>query len=238
MHWSAIEFEHTVKSMNSTLSSPTVSAVLQRMSLAESDNDPEAMASAGTATSVSYPIDITAAERAELFKDVYMSVSSDGGRLLYLLARATGARTVVEYGTSFGVSTIHLASAVRDNGGGLVIATELQADKAAAAQRNFIDAGVDDLIDLRVGDALTTLSEVPDAVDLVLLDGWPELALSVLRLVEPHLRQGALIVVDDVDLDFGSDVHGPLLAYLADNANGYLSIKLPIGDGLQACVRL
>jgi predicted O-methyltransferase YrrM len=224
--------------MNSTLSSPTVSAVLQRMSLAESGNDPEALASAGTATSVSYPIDITAAERAELFKDVYMSVSSDGGRLLYLLARATGARNVVEYGTSFGVSTIHLASAVRDNGGGLVIATELQADKAAAAQRNFADAGVDDLIDLRVGDALTTLSEVPDAVDLVLLDGWPELALPVLRLVEPHLRPGALIVVDDVDLDFGSDVHGALLAYLADSAGGYLSIKLPIGDGLQACVRL
>jgi predicted O-methyltransferase YrrM len=224
--------------MNSTLSSPTVSAVLQRMSLAESGNDPEALASAGTATSVSYPIDITAAERAELFKDVYMSVSSDGGRLLYLLARATGARNVVEYGTSFGVSTIHLASAVRDNGGGLVIATELQADKAAAAQRNFVDAAVDDLIDLRVGDALTTLSEVPDAVDLVLLDGWPELALPVLRLVEPHLRPGALIVVDDVDLDFGSDVHGALLAYLADSAGGYLSIKLPIGDGLQACVRL
>jgi predicted O-methyltransferase YrrM len=224
--------------MNSTLSSPTVSAVLQRMSLAESGNDPEALASAGTATSVSYPIDITAAERAELFKDVYMSVSSDGGRLLYLLARATGARNVVEYGTSFGVSTIHLASAVRDNGGGLVIATELQADKAAAAQRNFADAGVDDLIDLRVGDALTTLSEVPDAVDLVLLDGWPELALPVLRLVEPHLRAGALIVVDDVDLDFGSDVHGALLAYLADSAGGYLSIKLPIGDGIEACVRL
>jgi predicted O-methyltransferase YrrM len=224
--------------MNSTLSSPTVSAVLQRMSLAESGNDPEALASAGTATSVSYPIDITAAERAELFKDVYMSVSSDGGRLLYLLARATGARNVVEYGTSFGVSTIHLASAVRDNGGGLVIATELQADKAAAAQRNFVDAGVDDLIDLRVGDALTTLSEVPDAVDLVLLDGWPELALPVLRLVEPHLRPGALIVVDDVDLDFGSDVHGTLLAYLADSANGFLSIKLPIGDGIEVCVRL
>jgi predicted O-methyltransferase YrrM len=224
--------------MNSTLSSPTVSAVLQRMSLAESGNDPEAFATAGTATSVSYPIDITAAERAELFKDVYMSVSSDGGRLLYLLARATGARNVVEYGTSFGVSTIHLASAVRDNGGGLVIATELQADKAAAAQRNFVDAGVDDLIDLRVGDALTTLSEVPDAVDLVLLDGWPELALPVLRLVEPHLRPGALIVVDDVDLDFGSDVHGALLAYLADSVNGYLSIKLPIGDGIEACVRL
>lgn len=93
---------------------------------------------------------------------------------------------------------------ISNGGGGLVIATELQADKAAAAQRNFVDAGVDDLIDLRVGDALTTLREVPDAVDL----------------------------------DFGSDVHGPLLAHLGDRAGGYLSIKLPIGDGIEACVRL
>lgn len=238
MHWRASQFEHTVKSVNSTLSSPAVSAVLQRLSLAESGNDAEAFAVAGTATSVSYPIDIGAAERAELFKNVYMSVSSDGGRLLYLLARAIGARTVVEYGTSFGVSTIHLASAVRDNGGGLVIGTELQADKAAAAQRNFVESGVDDLIDLRVGDALTTLRDVPGAIDLVLLDGWPELALPVLRLLEPRLRPGALVLVDDVDLDFGSDVHGPLASYLADSANGYLSMTLPIGDGIEACVRL
>lgn len=127
---------------------------------------------------------------------------------------------------------------MRDNGGGLVIGTEMQTDKVAAAQRNFDDAGVADLIDLRVGDALTTLAEVPGPVDLVLLDGWPDLALPVLRLLEPNLRPGALILVDDVEMDFGKDVHGALLSYLGDDANGYLSMKLPIGDVIQACVRL
>jgi predicted O-methyltransferase YrrM len=224
--------------MNSTLNSPAVSTVLQRLLDAETQNDPEAFAAAGVSTPTGYPIELDAAERAELFKDVYMPVSPDGGQLLYLLARAIGARRVVEYGTSFGVSTIHLASAVRDNGGGLVIATELQAGKAAAAQRNFDDAGVADVIELRIGDALTTLTDVAGPVDLVLLDGWPELALSVLHLLEPRLRAGALVLVDDVDLDFGEDVHGPLLSYLADDANGYVAMKLPIGDGIQVCVRL
>ena len=221
--------------MTSTLHSEPVSVVLQRLLSAEEEHDPQAFAETGVD---GFPAHLSAGQRAELFKDVYMSVSSEGGALLYLLARATGARTVVEYGTSFGVSTIHLASAVRDNGGGTVIGTELQHDKAVAAQRNFVEAGVSDLIDLRVGDALETLAKVPEVVDLVLLDGWPDLALPVLRLLEPSLRPGSLILVDDVDMDWGSDVHGPLLAHLGDPDNGYLSVKLPVGDGIQACIRL
>ena len=221
--------------MTSTLHSEPVSVVLQRLLSAEEEHDPQAFADTGVD---GFPAHLSAGQRAELFKDVYMSVSSEGGALLYLVARATDARTVVEYGTSFGVSTIHLASAVRDNGGGTVIGTELQHDKAVAAQRNFVEAGVSDLIDLRVGDALETLAEVPEVVDLVLLDGWPDLALAVLRLLEPSLRPGSLILVDDVDMDWGSDVHGPLLAHLGDPENGYLSVKLPVGDGIQACIRL
>ena len=221
--------------LTSTLHREPVSVVLQRLLTTEKQHDPQAFADTGVD---GYPAHLGVEQRAEIFKDVYMSVSSEGGELLYLLARASGARTVVEYGTSFGVSTIYLASAVRDNGGGTVIGTELQAEKAVAAQRNFVEAGVADLIDLRVGNALSTLAEVPGPVDLVLLDGWPDLALPVLRLLEPALRPGSLILVDDVDMDWGSDVHGPLLAYLADPANGYLSIKVPIGDGIQACVRL
>jgi predicted O-methyltransferase YrrM len=221
--------------MTSTLRSEPVSVVLQRLLAAEEQHDPAALAATGVDA---YPAHLGTGERSELFKDVYMSVSSDGGELLYLLARATRARTVVEYGTSFGVSTIYLASAVRDNGGGTVIGTELQPDEAAAAQRNFVDAGVADVVELRVGDALSTLDAVPAPIDLLLLDGWPDLALPVLRLLEPSLRPGTLILIDDVDMHWGTDVHGPLLAYLADPSNGYLSVKIATGDGIQACVRL
>jgi predicted O-methyltransferase YrrM len=221
--------------MASTLHHDPVSVVLQRLLTTEEHHDPQAFADTGVD---GFPAHLGVEQRAELFKDVYMSVSSDGGELLYVLARAMNARTIVEYGTSFGVSTIYLASAVRDNGGGTVIGTELQADKAVAAQGNFVEAGVADLIDLRVGNALSTLAEVPGPIDLVLLDGWPDLALPVLRLLEPSLRPGSLVLVDDVDMDWGSDVHGPLLTYLGDPSNGYITIKIPMGDGIQACVRL
>ncbi|WP_166905773.1 O-methyltransferase [Mycobacterium sp. DL440] len=218
--------------MTNTLTSASVATVLQHLLTAEQENDPAVFATVG-----GYPVDTDASQRADMFKDVYMSVSEAGGQLLYLLARATGARNVVEYGTSFGVSTLYLASAVRDNGGGTVVGTELQPEKAAAAQRNFTDAGLADVIDLRVGDARETLADVAGPVDLVLLDGWPELALPVLKVLEPHLRPGTLILVDDINLDFGHDVHAALLSYLAESDH-YLSVTLPIGDGIQACVRL
>ncbi|WP_228002399.1 O-methyltransferase [Nocardia australiensis] len=220
--------------MTSTLRSEPVSLVLQQLLAAEQEHDPQAFA----ALEPGFPVDLDAAARAEMLKDIYMSVSAAGGELLYLLARAIGARTVVEYGTSFGVSTIYLASSVRDNGGGTVIGTELQPEKVAVARENFHAAGVADLIDLREGDARATLSEVPGPVDFVLLDGWPDLALPVLRLLEPSLRPGALVLVDDVNVDFGSDMHGELLAYLADPEHGYLSMTLPVADGVQLAVRL
>jgi predicted O-methyltransferase YrrM len=218
--------------MTTTLTTEPVATVLQSLLTAEQEGDPAAFAAVGD-----FPLHADAAERAEILKDVYMSVSQTGGELLYLLARAVGARTVVEYGTSFGVSTIYLASAVRDNGGGTVVTTELQPGKAAAAQRNFDNAGLGDLIDLRIGDARDTLSQLSGPVDLVLLDGWPDLALPVLTVVEPHLRAGTLILVDDVNLDLGDDLHGALLKHLAASGD-YRSVTLPIGDGIEACVRL
>lgn len=222
--------------MTNTLTTTPVSVVLQRLLSSEQTGDEAVMAA--VLDGPRSPWDLDVSQRAELFKDVYMSVSGAGGQLLYLLARATGARNVVEYGTSFGVSTIHLASAVRDNGGGHVVTTEMQKDKADNALRNFTDAGVADLIELRVGDARETLTTLPELPDLVLLDGWPDLALDVLRVLEPNLRAGTLILIDDVTADFGRDVHGPLLAYLGDPANGYATITLPIADGIQLAVRL
>ncbi|MBO0853220.1 MAG: class I SAM-dependent methyltransferase [Nocardia sp.] len=222
--------------MTSTLHSDPVSTVLQRILTAERENDAAAFAALEAPAEIL--ADPDAAARADKLEHIYMSVSEAGGELIYLLARASGARTVVEYGTSFGVSAIYLASAVRDNGGGTVITTELQPEKIAAATENFRAAGVGDLIELRAGDARETLTELPGPVDFVLLDGWPDLALDVLRVLEPALRPGTMILIDDVGVDFGRDVHGALLAYLADPANGYLSVELPVSDGIQAVVRL
>jgi predicted O-methyltransferase YrrM len=216
-----------------------VVATLDRLFAAEDQQDlVAAFAEAGVDMAGDYPIELSAADLAERTKDIIMSVSREGGQLLYLLTRAVRARTVVEFGTSFGISTLYLASAVRDNGGGRVITTELQADKARRAWESFVTAGLGDLIDLRVGDARETLRELPEPVDLLLLDGWLDLRLPILRLVEPQLRLGALVIVDDIDLDIGRNISQGFLDHLNDPANGFFSVRLPVHQGVLVCLKL
>jgi predicted O-methyltransferase YrrM len=225
--------------MSSTLQSDAVVSTLNRLLAAEEQQDlVAAFAEAGVDMAGDYPIDMDAADLAERTKDIIMSVSREGGQLLYLLTRATKARTVVEFGTSFGISTLYLASAVRDNGGGQVVTTELQADKARRARENLVAAGLGDLVDLRVGDARETLRELPGPVDLLLLDGWLDLRLPILSLVEPSLRRGALVIVDDIDLYPGSAFNQGFVDHVNDPANGYLSVRLPVHQGVQVCLKL
>jgi predicted O-methyltransferase YrrM len=129
--------------------------------------------------------DLSAADRASLmhsktgYRDFYgrlknapLPVSRETGALLYMLARSSGAKTIIEFGTSFGISTLHLAAALRDNGGGRLITSEFEPSKAARARANLSAGGLLDLVEIREGDALQTLSvDLPKAIDLVLLDG-------------------------------------------------------------------
>ena len=131
-------------------------------------------------------------------KDVHLAVSRETGRLLYILARATNARAIIEFGTSFGISTLHLAAALRDNGGGKLITTEFEATKIARARANIAASGLADLVEVREGDALETLAQnLPQSIDFVLLDGAKGLYPDILSLVEERLRVGALIVADN-----------------------------------------
>src|SRR5204863_2136700 len=139
-----------------------------------------------------------AAAQAALFKDVFIPVNRDQGQLLYLLARSIGARRIVEFGTSFGISTIYLAAAVRDGGGGRVIGTELEPSKHAKAVQHLAEAGLSGVAEVRLGDARETLQDVPAPVDLVLLDGWKDLYLPILELMKPKLRRGSLVLADNI----------------------------------------
>ncbi|MDH7976075.1 class I SAM-dependent methyltransferase [Sphingomonas sp. AR_OL41] len=164
-------------------------------------------------------------------KDYALPVSPDTGRLLYLLARAVRARAIVEFGTSFGLSTLHLAAALRDNGGGRLVTSEFEPSKVARASANLAAGGLADLVDIRVGDALETLaSDLPETVDLLLLDGAKSLYRDVLLLVEPRLRPGAVIVADNADY---CPEH---VAHVGAVANGYIS--LPFTDEVMLSVRL
>jgi predicted O-methyltransferase YrrM len=136
----------------------------------------------------------------EAMKDFHLAVSPETGTLLYLLARSCKARSIIEFGTSFGISTLHLAAALRDNGGGRLISTEFEPAKIAAARANIAAAGLSDLVEIRAGDALETLArELPEQIDLVLLDGAKALYPPIHALLEARLRSGALIVADNAD---------------------------------------
>ncbi len=169
------------------------------------------------------PAESSAQDRADALSEFYLPVTADAGRLLYALVRASRPSTVVEFGMSLGISAIHLASAVRDNGAGRVVTTELSADKVAAATRNFADAGLADLITVLQGDALETLAAVDGPVEFVLLDGWKDLYIPVLELLEPRLAPGALVVADNTSMP----ALRPYLDYVRDPASGYISVNFP-----------
>jgi predicted O-methyltransferase YrrM len=168
----------------------------------------------------------SAQERADALSEIYMPVTPAAGRLLYSLVRATRPTTIVEFGMSLGISAIHLASAVRDNGSGRVVTTELSAAKVAAAKKNFADTGLDDLITVLEGDALTTLASLDRPVDFVLLDGWKELYLPVINLLEAQLSPGTLIIADNTEM---ADTK-PYLDHVRDPENGYVSVNFLARD--------
>jgi predicted O-methyltransferase YrrM len=134
-------------------------------------------------------------------KDVHLAVARETAQLLYVLARSIKARSIVEFGTSFGISTLYLAAALKDNGGGRVIGSEFEPSKVKAARANMAAAGLADLVEIREGDALETLAhDLPESIDLVLLDGAKTLYAPVLSRLAPRLRTGALIVADNADM--------------------------------------
>jgi predicted O-methyltransferase YrrM len=164
-------------------------------------------------------------------KDFPLAVSREAGTLLYMLARGCGARTIVEFGTSFGISTLHLAAALRDNGGGRLITSEFEPSKVARAQANLTAGGLIDLVEIRVGDALQTLrTDLPDTIDLLLLDGAKALYPEILGLVESRLRPGAFIVADNAD--YSPDY----LALVRSPTGGYLST--PFGEDVELSMRI
>ncbi|MBN3459390.1 MULTISPECIES: O-methyltransferase [Mycolicibacterium] len=214
-----------------TLTSPPVADVLSRL-FAEAqaaDGPLEAQWADALADNGEEIAKLLAREAADYkavyreFADNYLNVSAEFGRFLYICARARQAKRIVEFGTSFGISTIHLAAAVRDGGGGHLISTELEPTKAGRAQDNLDAAGLADVVEIRIGDALETLrDDVGGQVDLVLLDGAWSLYLPVLRLLETRLAPGALVIAENA-----VDETGDYLTYVRNPGNGYRSMPLP-----------
>ncbi|QRN94475.1 class I SAM-dependent methyltransferase [Archangium violaceum] len=165
-------------------------------------------------------------------KDEALAVSRETGTLLYMLARTCRARTIVEFGTSFGISTLHLAAALRDNGGGRLITSEFEPSKIVRARENIAAGGLADLVEIREGDALQTLAQgLPEQIDLLLLDGAKGLYPAILSLVEGRLRPGALILADNADWcpEYLERVRSPQQGYLSVPFASDVELSMRIG---------
>ncbi len=219
--------------MTSTLHTTPVSSLLDRLFREADDRDPavfkraEAVFDRDRGTRVDSKV-------AGILKDAFMPVSPDSGVFLYQLARARPARLIVEFGMSYGLSTIHLAAAVRDSGVGRVVTTKMEPEKVRRASAHLHEAGLADCVEIREGDALRTLAGL-DGIDLLLLDGWKDLYLPVLLMLEPHLSPGAMVVADD--LDVMPEALKPYLDHVRDPSNGYVTVEIPLGDRLELSIR-
>ncbi|WP_165226752.1 O-methyltransferase [Aquisphaera insulae] len=219
--------------MPTTLETEPVRSLLERLFREADERDPGIFAVVGQ-------LEKGGASRedpkvAALLSEAYMPVSPASGRLLYQLIRARPARLVVEFGLSFGLSTIYLAAAVKDSGVGRVITTELDPSKIRRASENLRIAGLLDHVEIREGDARQTLAPIDEDIDVLLLDGWKYLYLPVLKLLEPKLPPSSFVVADDIDLQV--EALRPYIDYIRDPANGYTTVHIPIDDGLEVSQR-
>jgi predicted O-methyltransferase YrrM len=174
-------------------------------------------------------------------RDKFVALDPEKCDLCYMLCRSIKARRVVEFGTSFGVSTIYLAAAVRDTvredgGEGIVVGSEIEPTKAKVANANLADAGLDQFVDVRVGDARETLKAVGGPVDFLLLDSWIPLVRPVMDVVAPHLRSGAIVVCDNVQI-YEREYHD-YTSFVRNPGNGFRSVLLSHEGGLEISVKL
>ena len=131
-----------------------------------------------------------------------IQVSAAQGKFLQLLARATGARKILEIGTLGGYSTIWLARALPRDGAAKLVTLEYEPKHADVARSNIARAGLGDRVDVRVGRAIDTLpklqAEGVGPFDLVFIDadkvGYPDYLEWSVRLSRP----GTVIIADNV----------------------------------------
>jgi predicted O-methyltransferase YrrM len=221
------------------LRDPELERLLARLH-ARSDAQREAISDhAVTDRQHAAPVD-DAARIKQFRSDKLVALDRDKAEFCYQLCRATDARRIVEIGTSYGVSTLYLAAALRDNiraggGSGRVTGTEYEPEKSRAALEHFAEAGLGDIIDLRVGDLRKTLRHIDGPVDFVLIDIWISMARPALDLVAPHLGPGAIVVCDNTGQSRAD--YADYFAFINDPSNGFRTMTLPFDGGLEFSVR-
>lgn len=223
-----------------------IDALLDRL-YAQSASQNEALEAYFTARAQEASFDWNAfdARTNQFLSEQLVALDREKAEFCYQMCRALRAKRVVEAGTSFGVSTLFLAAAVRDNtrgnssgggGEGVVIGTEYEPEKAKAARANFAEAGLSEFIELREGDLRKTLVDVGAPVDFMLIDIWTPMARPALELVAPCLRDGAVVIADNT-AQF-PEAYRDYFEFINDPANRFRTMTLPFEGGLEFTVRV
>ena len=217
-----------------TFRSEPVAGVLRRLHAQADREDPEAKRRVD-ARETELGRRLPAAQRYELYGDAPLSISREVGELYYVLTVTRRPHAVVEFGASHGISTIYLAAGLRDAGGGTLVTTEILPDKAQLTQQNLREARLEDLVELRVGDALTTLADEPPEISMIVLDGRNDQYVPVLELLMPRLKLGGLVIadlnIDDPDILAYQE-------YVRSPDGPFFSIELALDAGLELSVRV
>jgi len=133
------------------------------------------------------------------FKNAYLPISKEQGVELRRLIVENNSKHIIEFGTSFGISTIYLADAARQTGG-KVITTELLENKAEKALQNIEEAGLSNWVEVKIGDAMQTMKAHHTPIDFLFLDGWKDLYLPLFKMLEPCFYTGTIIYADNMDM--------------------------------------
>jgi predicted O-methyltransferase YrrM len=158
------------------------------------------------------------------------AIGPETGQLLNILARSLDAPTILELGTSFGYSGIWLGEAARASGGRL-ITMERHAYKSAYARDMAEKAGLADVVDFRIGDAVQMTAAIEEGLDFVFLDLWKDLYVPCLEAFYPKLNPGAIVVADNMMMLGNEDVKAYGRAIRAKP--GIASVLLPVGSGVE-----
>lgn len=195
--------------------------------------------------------------RSEVMREMEAVAERDGvpivhwetGRLLATLVRALGARRVLEVGTAIGYSTLHMASAIGDEG--RIVTLEIDPDRAAQASEFLERAGVAERVEIMLGDARETIPTLGGPWELVFVDAAKDQYRDYIRLAEPRTSPRCLLVIDN--LLMGGDVAAgegesttwrPQSLAAARELNRellasdrWIGSVLPVGDGVGLAAR-
>jgi predicted O-methyltransferase YrrM len=219
--------------MPRTLNDPAVRDVLDRLCALSAVEDPAAHQRVRERES-QVGARVYGDERVALQHGAPLAIAPEVGELLYALTLARRPRIAVEFGASLGFSTVYIAAALRDLGAGSLVTTELSAVKGRALTANLVDAGLSDLVEVRRGDATQTLLALADPVDLLFMDGANDLYVDVLRLVEPLLSDGAIVIAD---MSKDDPHHRSYREYVCDPRHGFATVEIPLDAGVVISIR-